>query len=248
MNDSEKNLIEFYREVGAMKSVAFTENDYFSTISGKEGSWPQMVFNLHFWEEPEAQLDKILTQSVQLQLPPFAVCNTELFVPENQYLLQNPHIFPIQFWTLMEVKSSEHLNKSAHSDFEIRRLNGTRELEAFTNLVNAELLQSTNINLQVVGELAENSSLHFYGLFIENELVSGLLVFTQQKMAGLYFIVTKKQYRGNGLAASLIGFVLNELFYRGIEKVVLQAVQKAVPLYIRMGFTPCGEMVIFWKR
>ncbi|HKI90235.1 MAG TPA: hypothetical protein VKA38_14500, partial [Draconibacterium sp.] len=155
MNDSEKNLIEFYREVGVAPSVIFTESNFYSAVCGEKGSWPQMVFNLHFWEKPEAHLNNVLTQSVQLKLPPFAVCNTELFVPENQVLLENSQIFPIQSWTLMEVKSREKFNNLERSYFEIRRLKETRELEAFAGLVNAELLQSTNINSQLVRELAE---------------------------------------------------------------------------------------------
>ena len=248
MNASEKNLMDFYRELGIAPSVLLVKNEHFSAISENTGSWPQMVFDFELTGGPEVQLKKVLTQSVQLNLPHFAVSNTELFASENQYMLSDSGIYPVHIWTLMEKEIGEQPFKSGRGRYDIRKLVRAQELEAFTRLVNTELLQSLNINLQLVEELAGNSKFHFYGLFVENVLVSGLLAFSEQHVAGLYFIVTQSQKRGNGFASELIRFVMNELYTRGTKKVVLHSVLKAVPLYVRLGFNSCGKLGIFWKR
>jgi predicted GNAT family acetyltransferase len=87
----------------------------------------------------------------------------------------------------------------------------------------------------------------FFCLRHKGELVSTLLSFSDSGVAGLYFIATQPEHREKGYAGNLIRYVLNFLFNQGKEKVVLQSDRKAVPLYLRAGFIPVGQMVVLRK-
>ncbi len=246
MNDSERNLIDFYSEAGKASSVFLTENSYFTAAQGENGSWPQIIFNLRVGDNPEIELNEILTEASRLDLPHLAVCNIGAFHAQSQTILKECSIFPVQVWTLMELPCLAK-NDTKEEKYTFRRIETNKDIEDFTELVNAELLQSTPIRKELVEELASKANFNFYGLFIHGELKSGLLCYLKNNVAGIYFVVTQKKSRGIGLAAELIRFSITELLNKNVKKVVLQAVQKAVPLYQRLGFISCGEVGIFWK-
>ncbi|SHF38728.1 Acetyltransferase (GNAT) domain-containing protein [Mariniphaga anaerophila] len=247
MNKSLVNLFGFYRATGISPSVLLLDENGFSVVCGEENRWPQMVFGLDFSENPAYFLDQVLSETKAQNLPGFAVCSAALFGSDELQYLREKGVFPIRTWTLMDAVPSIQPTKIFRENIQIRKIKVPAEIAVFTNLVNTELMQSVKIAGSLLNELNKTEAVNIYGLFVENELVSGLLAFTEEKTTGLYFIVTKQQCRGKGLASDLIGYVLN-LCRQKSEMLVLQAVQKAVPLYSRLGFSAREKVVIFWKQ
>ena len=143
--------------------------------------------------------------------------------------------------------SSQNINGHSNS-IHVKKIILPDQVMEFGRIVQAELMQSVKFDPALMIQLCNNPSFSAYGLFSAGELISGLLAFTDSLSTGLYFIVTKTGYRGKGMAESLIENVLQMLFLQQTKKVVLQAVQKAVPLYTRLGFKSHGKLVIFWKH
>lgn len=247
MNENINNLFNFYREVGTCSSVSLIEKHRFSLVSGQNNSWPQMVFELDLTTNSAQALEQVLTETVRENLPGFAVCKVSLFNKEALEYLRHTGIYPIKMWTLMDAIPHTQPIEQQQKNIEIKKLNTEDELHAFTALVNTGLMQSVKINLALAKQLQMKNTFGFYGLFFEGELVSGLLTYSDTKTTGLYFIVTKPTCQGKGFAAQLIRYVTNFCRQKK-DKVVLQAVQKAVPLYSRLDFSSRGKLAIFWKR
>lgn len=247
MNDNINNLFNFYREAGSCSSVSLINGDGFSAVKGKNNSWPQMVFGLDYSREPAADLGQILTKTVSENLPGFAICSADNFNMQKLELLREKGIYPVKTWTLMDARSFSSKPYRLQRNVEIRKLKTSAELHNFTALINAEFMQSVKMNPVLAEEMCEKDTFSFYGLFTEGELVSSLLSFFDLKTTGLYFIATKRAFRGKGFAAELIRQAIS-LCRKETNEVVLQATQKAVPLYTRLGFSACGKMVIFWKQ
>ncbi|MCA1759831.1 MAG: GNAT family N-acetyltransferase [Bacteroidales bacterium] len=250
MIDNINNLFRFYREVGACPSVLYTNALQYSVVNGAENSWPQLVFDIDFQGNAAHQLDQVLKETVKRKLPAFAVCNAELFgEKELEYLRQN-EIYPVKIWTLMyALPQNFPVRKMAKKseNIEIRELKTAFEIDAFSALVNAELLETTRISATLANELNAKENCKLFGLFVSGKMVSCLSTFADSKTTGLYFIVTDSAFRGQGFAAALISEVMYSC-QKNSELLVLQSVQKAVPLYQRLGFTTEGKMVIFWKK
>ena len=241
------NLFSFYREVGGCSSVSLINETGFSAVSGNNSSWPQMVYAIDFLTKPAQTLDTVLTKAVNQNLPGFAVCDAAFFGMKELEYLRQKGIYPVKTWTLMDALPITRDIQTRAKNMEIRQLISPAELHAFTALINDGFVQSVKIAASLTEELNRKKSVRIYGLFVSEELASGLLTFSDAKTTGLYFIVTKSTCRGKGFGADLIRYVLN-LYRSKSEKVVLQAVQKAVPLYEKFGFTPQGKLVIFWKQ
>jgi ribosomal protein S18 acetylase RimI-like enzyme len=250
MIENINNLFSFYREAGSCSSVSCTRTAQFSVVSGAENSWPQLVFDIDFQGNAARELNQVLTETVNRKLPAFAVCNAALFDErELDYLRQNK-IYPVKTWTLMYAFSRNLPGKTMlkkSENIEIRELKKTFEIEAFSALVNAEMLESTKISTALASELNAKENCRLFGLVVSGKMVSALLTFTENRTTGLYFIVTDSAFRGQGFAAALISEVMHSC-RKNSERLVLQAVQKAVPLYQRTGFSKEGKLVIFWKK
>lgn len=246
---NEKNLYEFYRLIGEGRFASFIVGPNFNAVSGKEGSWPQLIFDIHFNRSSGLEFSKIFSDVAENLDVRFAVCNRALFTTSDQELLRLNEIFPVGNWQLMEISSKDDLNIKLQEKYELRSLINPAEVDEYVSLVNNNLMNGQEVKCDLFQELIHNAGVEIYGLFIGDELVSGLLSYAgANKVAGLYFISTKQDYRKKGLAAGIIGNVLKLLFQQGIEKVVLQALPKALTLYARLGFAHQGELVIFWKK
>ena len=74
-----------------------------------------------------------------------------------------------------------------------------------------------------------------------------MMVLTQLDVAGLYFIVTRKDAQKKGYATLLIKSVLNQCFEKGIKEVVLHANNNSFGLYQKLGFNWQNKFVIYKK-
>ena len=246
---SERNLHEFYRCIGATGAAILAEDDDYSLVSGIGGNWPQMIFDADLTSDAGVRLGKIFDRTGKLNNVRFAVCNADYFTSDDQDVLRKGNIYPVDYWVVMETdfkSDSLTVQKIDHKSF---KLTGSTEIDMFTGLVNSELLKGIKVCPSLFKELVENEKAEIYGLFHDQKLVCGLLSFIgKEHEAGLYFIVTDSRFRGQGLAADLIARVMKLLFERGFSKIVLQAVPKAVSLYVRLGFVPKNKLLIFWKQ
>ena len=247
MNNSENNLIGFYRAIGTMQSVKSEITGQFRAVAGKSGCWPQLVYQFNFENNIEENLAHLLEKKSYSGCKMLAICNADDFRKLNQEKLREVLVFPVESWVNMEISELFDEKIPVNSGYKFRQLTNLSDFSEFTDLVNTGMMTTAKIADGFFAELAQNPQFQFYGLFAENELVSGLVTFTEKQISGLYFVVTKERFRGKGLAEILIGKTLNHLFEKGTERVVLQAVNKAVNLYSRIGFTAQGKLAILMK-
>ncbi len=249
MNVSEINLYQFYRLIGNSSCASLIEGHDFYVVSGNGRSWPQMIFDIRFEENAGLQLARVFSDASEIINVDYAVCNRIIFNIQDQVLLRKNKLYPLETWQLMEINPKNYWEIRQQNEFEIKKIMHNDDISAFTSLVNSDLMSNQKINAELLQELANHSDIELYGLYVNNQLVTGLLSFSGlNKVTGLYFIVTKNEHRGQGLASKLISSVINLLFQQEVTKVVLQALPKAVNLYTRMGFSENGKLVTFWKQ
>jgi len=113
---------------------------------------------------------------------------------------------------------------------------GTPEKEALQSYFNAffspaDLGSSVRMFIGCIGEVAVTA-----GLLIESK-----------NSYGIYDVMTKEAFRGNGYGSEMFHFLLNQTMDKQ-KPVVLQASEDGKNLYKRFGFIEVGEMVVFEKK
>lgn len=80
-----------------------------------------------------------------------------------------------------------------------------------------------------------------YGLFLGNELVSVLSIFSEHKFVQLRKFATLENYRNNGYGSELLTHVLTEVIGNETEKVWCNARIEKVGYYENRGFIQLGN-------
>lgn len=245
MTASEKNLYDFYDAIGTTGSVTKISDVRFFMITEYFSGWPRIIYNLDNVQDlPEAFTGVGDISKVGF---PFSVINRYLVNDEATDYLRNISVYPVELWELMEIPQPIFPEYLLAADSEIQKINSPGKINDFADLVNLHLMGPLKINESLLSEMSETDGFDIFGLYQKGELVSTLLSYSASGISGLYFIATKPEHRGNGYAGNLIRYVINFLFNQGKEKVVLQSDRKAVPLYLRTGFIPVGQMVVLRK-
>jgi GNAT superfamily N-acetyltransferase len=245
MTASEKNLYDLYCAIGTTGNVTKISEVRFSLITENFSGWPRIIYNLTNIQDLTDALTGI--GDISKAGFPIAVINRNLANDEATDYMRKISVFPVELWELMEIQQPIFPEYVLAPDSEIQKINSSGELKEFADLVNLHLMGTLKINDSLLYELSAMDGFDFFGLRHEGELVSTLLTYSASGISGLYFIATQPEHRGKGYAGNLIRYVLNFLFNQGKEKVVLQSDRKAVPLYLRAGFIPVGQMVVLRK-
>lgn len=249
MHSNENNLFDFYRLIGSGKHAKWNTHEGYEVVSGRGGSWPQIIFNVEPGGTSGIAIADIFSDVVLSGDVRHALCNRILFIHNDQELLRSRKIFPVTYWKLMEIIRTSNCDTASEGIRQLTTLTHCEAIDDFVTLLNKDMMKDQKAKQELFYELSEKSNVELFGLYQEDKLVSGLLAFTDNNnVSGLYFIVTGSEYRGKGLAAGVVQEVLDILFQRGIKKVVLQSMPKAVTLYSRLGFESKGELVILWKQ
>jgi GNAT superfamily N-acetyltransferase len=91
---------------------------------------------------------------------------------------------------------------------------------------------------------------HWYGAFDVDELVSDMGLFAENSVARYQSVETHAQYRGRGIASSLIQFAAQDMAQRhNIETfvIVAEAASNAQRLYQKCGFVPSHDIFSLFR-
>ena len=247
MTASEQNLYDFYGEVGKFPGITLKKEMDYSLILGDAGSWPRVVYQ---FENGNGLPEILLKALAGLNNPvdfPLAVINRQLVSEGVTDAMRKISAFPVELWELMEAVGTESFPIQLSENQYVEKIKGRDGIEEFAHIVNQYMLGQVKVKDTLLFEMSESAGFDFFCLRVNGQMVTTLLSFSVARISGLYFIVTRPECRGKGYAGTLIRYVLEFLFMQGKEKVVLQADRKAVPLYLRTGFIPAGQLVLIKK-
>jgi ribosomal protein S18 acetylase RimI-like enzyme len=240
-------MYAFYRALGETKQVKLHANICYEAVTAYSGYWPQILFWFKFRNNIEENISLTLSELADKNSGMVAIGNANDLLLLNQDKLRHEKIFPVEVWETMQINFDPGLNKELFTGIEPQKLITQKQLADFTELVNLHMLHEIKTSETLFSHLSLNKQFEFYGVYSDGKLISGLMTFSTPYTSGLYFIVTRIEMRGQGIAEYLIRKTIHRLFEKEIENVVLQAVGKAVNLYRRIGFQPTGKLVLLTK-
>lgn len=179
-------------------------------------------------------------------LPCQFVANAFMFGPDQRSVLRWNHFSPVDKWTLMEINPGTFDRiPDAGNGISVRTINDFSELKDFSVIINSELFRNLPVDAGLLKTLTESDDFSVYGLFSNGEIVSGMLVFFHNNVAGLYLVVTKKEKQRQGFGSRLLIETINRMKNSGISKIILHSSVSAFPFYKNTGFSVTGEMYIY---
>lgn len=137
------------------------------------------------------------------------------------------------------------LNKYNHASpgGNIRKLSTPSMLEEFAVIVSCNWQPPDQNVVEFYKRVApvifndQQHNIEYFGIYEDGKLVSAMEVFPDSNTnAGLYSLCTLAEYRGKGLATSLMRHCLDRLKLKGYVTATLQAADDGLNIYKKLGF------------
>jgi len=248
VDNIEKNLYDFYRVLAEVKNISLVKKEDFELIQAKNNLWPQLIFNLNQQKNQNEIIPEISRYLADYKLSPSIVAPDEYISKNHSELLKASSLIPVKVLMGMNTSKGSKENIKMPADCEICELKNKTQLSDFSMLIQREFFSSKkDFGEEILLELKDSEEVTMTGLYKDSTLVSSMLVFIKDNIAGLYFIGTKKENQKKGYASLLIRSGLNQLFKTGIKEVVLHANHNSFALYQKIGFEVQNKFIVYKK-
>jgi len=244
-----ENLLDFYRYVARKTGIPSGEENFF-WISNRQGKWPKWVFGQDF--EPdffEEQVAATIRRMKARELPPYWNVIPGVNQERLCRILEADRFRQVYRWTGMSLDMNDYLNVlRSVADFECREVESMADCEDFVQVVNATLLQASNMEFALAEKLLGDENFRMVIGRYRGIAVSTAALYLSGDTAGIYFVATRKEYRRSGLGTAITGKCLELAQLRKVKTVILHASAMGEPVYRSMGFKEVrdGSFMIYW--
>jgi predicted acetyltransferase len=136
-------------------------------------------------------------------------------------------------------------------NFLVKKVSNTTDLQDFIHVISSiHAPEATQKYYNAAADVllyTPNCPAALYVGYAANLPVSALFLFEDKssETAGIYSVATLPSHRHQGFASALTQVVLQGAAQRGAKFATLQATAAGLPLYKRLGFMECGEVMAF---
>lgn len=241
------NIYAFYDEVGSTLKTGFFKDDSITWMKTGNGSWPNMIYNTSVLEE---NIDAFIAQHMAAikskKAPPFWLIEDEPLDKVLTKKLGKIGMRPIMHWTGMGITVDAPLENKLSKNTTIKTVKNASDLNSWTSILNVALMNSNKIQENIFESLYEQDNLELY-LVLENDIpVATGLAYFSNNVCGIYMIATLEEARKKGFGSAVTKHCINAAHQKGITNIVLQASQKGVSIYQKMGFKTFCAFDILW--
>lgn len=242
MNDPVlQNMIDLYHAAANFCQLKKGHNNHMYWVNNKQSHWPRTAIG----ELQHDEVNDVVKQIENHKIPPFLILDSSKSMKPVQQLEQNG-FREVQRWQGMVLDKTDFLKSSAGT-LNVKNVDSNNEMQQWGRIVKDVMLPNQTLPACLLKGWLENDNYLVY-LGCENEEpVSTGIAFLNDDVAGLYFIATLPESRGNGFASSLVSKLIAACFERGARRIVLHASVAGEKMYRNMGFKITGPISTYWK-
>lgn len=207
-----------------------------------------IIYGMPTSDEIEPFLSKV-TEHYQRQKLPFCFWSEVALETEGLSTALRNHGFMLLGKLAGMALSFDHYKKPdtpTPSNFKIRAVKEKKDQDSWSHVVS----EVFSIPFpEAYGNLLHNKESVINVIGIENEtpVATGTLIIENQK-GNIYNIATLENFRGKGIAESILHYLINLGIKEGLDASILTSMPLAEPLYRRIGFEPALYYNLYLKH
>ena len=227
INANIHNLTSLWSTVGKQVG-AFSEDHTFSKVSTHKGQWPNKLWTFQPLDQVKISQAKSIMQAspVKLSMPYWSHKGTDGFqlLDKEGFVLSSEQIG-------MSLKSDKAFSSTA--GFTLEKVTDERSAYQWSSLF--KLAFGYEIHHALL--LPAHDKVEFLiASYQEEHIGTGILHFTDNKVAGIHSMGILPTQRRKGFAEMMMKEMLNKALSRGCEYSTLQASAMGKGLYLKLGF------------
>lgn len=243
--ETTENLFDFYRGLADGQQVISSAIHGIDYVKTKDGGWPDYFLGGIVRTEDElADISRKVDEGV---CPAFWL--RESIPQKNQDdILLSYRFRQINFWRGMHLQRDELFNAlPPFPGIIIDRVSGDKELIDWISVVNNEIGDGRKIVYKVFRPVLDLPGYDFFKIQYRKKVVSTILLFRKNDVAGIYMVSTLQWMRNKGLGSWIIKEAIDYCIRKGFYKFVLHSTSAGYPVYKKLGFEENIRYGIYWK-
>jgi len=241
IRDIFKNLVDFYTEIAVHSGYESGKFSGINYVWNMNGTWPAYLFGKPDLKQAEALNNEIKER----HMPPFWIMDDEKDRMLIEYLDERD-IRPVRKWTGMVLNKSNYHIEKLPDDVSLRS-DSPEDLPFWRKLINDGLFSASRMGEEVEKTLNKGDRFTWVMARIDDQPVASGLLYTKDRLSGIYMIVTKKSFRGRGIGTTVTRYLIDRAMENGVDRIVLHATPLGKGIYKNLGFEPINELSIYWK-
>ncbi len=222
------NLTALWKKMGTLPRSGMPIKDFYASVS-----WPHRC-----WFDWKANIDETPTlDDIVFQLQRGCI------VPVWGGMLDRTSVFArilidarfkLSFEQTAMYLNLENYREADHLKPDVATISSDRDIETWTRVA----AQSFNyeIDVSVIQQIADDPDVQLLLAYVDRQPAATALLFRTGDIIGIHQVGVSEQYRGKGVARSLMHYVIARCHALTAKHITLQASAAGEPLYRKLGF------------
>lgn len=248
----EENLYNFYFRIACLSGFDYDRDSEPGFIRNEPGKWPAFILGGIEQNDQGEFIEKITEGIRSGKYPPFWIIREPAEPEDLMDRLGRSGIKPVNRWTGMSLFRGDFMNGQVKDDqscppgLEIQKLNKKQDVPSWVSLLNKEVFRRDALTVEMVSLLLNDKAFNLYAGFKDGKLISSILSFIDDRVAGLYLFATAAECRRQGIGKAVISRAVKDSFLYGADKVILHGTRAGESLYLNLGFKVYCHFDILW--
>jgi GNAT superfamily N-acetyltransferase len=233
----EQNLIDLCIKAATISFGDVKNLGGFSYAKNEYVDWYNKIFHIKLMGNIGEQIELIKRGIAEQKLPKNLMITPHTEPDDLEKYISNSGFrqYYIQYGMAMPITNHDLCN-STHKG--IVQLSSEEEIIKWVGATEKAFCKKRDSMLYKL--LLKDTTAKFYGLYCDNLLVTTLLLFVKNNIAGIHLVGTIPNYRGKGFGTEITKFALSEAARQNCQFAVLHASEKGKRIYARIGFQEFG--------
>ena len=245
MKYSQKNIELLFQLIGSFPGQVYSNEKYFDYISTKDSIWPNQLINFKVTgRDISKTLDQIEKDVAVGLIPSILMLN-----PSSDYDLSLEEFqrrkYRSSTWTAMTHDLISISAEHTIPDLQVRLVDNKKDLTAWLELVENELMGNHSLNKEVFMQLMSHENCFFFLGIQGKQPVATSLLYLNDKHAGIYLVSTKSDYRKKGIGKEITRVCLKKARDLACNRVDIQATNLGRGVYQSLGFVDRGIINVY---
>ncbi|MBI3563265.1 MAG: GNAT family N-acetyltransferase [Gammaproteobacteria bacterium] len=222
------NLTSLWKKMGTQPPSIMFINNFHASVSWPHRGWFDWTANI---EETPA-LDDLLFQLQRGCIIPVWRGQLDHSLVLERILTDAR--FELSFQQTAMYLTLENYRVADHLKPDVVTIRSERDIETWTRVA----AQSFNyeIDVSVIQHIADDPDVQLLLAYVDSQPAATALLFRTEDIIGIHQVGVSEQYRGKGVAKSLMLYVIKRCHALAAKHITLQASAAGEPLYRNLGF------------
>ncbi len=248
INNLENNIYNFKLNIARSSNKIVNVQPFFKWVNCAPSRWPNQILDVNISDDiVDEKIDYIKENILKGDAPNYLFLGPRAYSKRFETQLLRKGFTQFTRWSGMILKLEDrNVFPGSIEDFKIKTVSSIGELKIWSSILNEAMFGGGFEGADLFANLYKTSDVILYLGMYGDTPVATSCVFFDSKIAGLFLISTRPEYRNRGFGTRMTAAPLDAASKKGIIYSGLYATVLGERVYKKLGFSKYCDFFIYY--